>query len=329
MGQNESINMEHVACNQCGGTDFFPAYEQPDTLFDISDWFSIVGCTQCGLGFVNPRPTTAEMTRYYPPQFFSEFENSGAHQNRYAAQAALLASTAAKANGALPLLLDIGCANGDFPRFMQARGWRVEGLEVSPNANAIEDFPVHRMPLPELAFDAPRYDAITAWAVLEHVHDPRAYFTKAAALLKPGGQFAFLVTNFESLSSRVLFNEDIPRHLYFFTEKTLRAYLADAGLEVQKILYDDAVFEMTPVNILYHLWARLRRRRLRWQDTPESRHLYIQRNGLSRGMSATLRYAITHPLAAIDRCAAMLYARWQMQQRTYGIITIVAGKPER
>jgi SAM-dependent methyltransferase len=320
--------MEHVACNQCGGTDMVRAYEQPDTLFDTADWFSIVGCARCGLGFVNPRPTPAEMTRYYPPQFFSEFEDSGAHQNRYAAQAALLAVTAAKANGTLPLLLDIGCANGDFPRFMRDRGWRVEGLEVSPNANAIDDFPVHRMPLPELAFDAPRYDAITAWAVLEHVHDPRAYFAKAAALLKPGGQFAFLVTNFESLSSRALFNEDIPRHLYFFTEKSLRAYLADAGLNIQTIRYDNAIFEMTPVNILYYLWAMLRGRALRWQDTPESRHLYIQRKRLKRGMGATLRYALTHPLAAIDRCAAMLYGRWQMRNNSYGIITMVATKPK-
>ncbi len=304
-----------------------PVYEQPDTLFDITNWFSIVGCARCGLGFVNPRPTPTEMAHYYPPKFFSEFEDSGAHQNRYAAQAALLAQTAAKANGMLPLLLDIGCANGDFPRFMQNRGWRVEGLEVSPNANAIDDFPVHRMPLPQLAFDAPRYDAITAWAVLEHVHDPRAYFTKAAALLKPGGQFAFLVTNFESLSSRALFNEDIPRHLYFFTEKSLRAYLADAGLDVQQVLYDGAIFEMTPVNILYYCWANLLRRPLRWQNTPESRHLYIQRKGLTRGMTATLRYALTHPMAALDRCAALLYGRWQMRRKSYGVITVVARKP--
>lgn len=319
--------MEQVTCNLCGETQLTHVYEQPDTLFDITDWFCIVGCARCGLGFVNPRPATAQMTHYYPPAFFSEFENSGAHQNRYAAQAALLASAAEKANGAQPLLLDIGCANGDFPRFMRDRGWRVEGLEVSPNALAITDFPVHRVHLPELTLDAPHYDAITAWAVLEHVHDPRAYFTKAAKLLKPGGQFAFLVTNFESLSSRALFNEDIPRHLYFFTENTLRAYLADAGLEVQKILFDQAIFEMTPVNVLYYIWAKLRRRPLLWRDTPESRHLYIQRKGLTRGASATLRYAITHPLAAIDRCAAMLYARWQMRQKSYGIITVVARKP--
>lgn len=320
--------MEKAACNLCGGTDLTHVYDQPDTLFDVTDWFSIVACARCGLGFVNPRPAQAEMTHYYPPRFFSEFENSGAHQNRYAAQAALLAPTASKANGTLPLLLDIGCANGDFPRFMRDRGWQVEGLEVSPNANAIDDFPVYRMPLPELGFDAPRYDAITAWAVLEHVHDPRACFAKAAALLKPGGQFAFLVTNFESLSSRALFNEDIPRHLYFFTESTLRAYLAGAGLEVQKIIYGNAIFEMTPVNILYYAWAKLRGRVLRWQDTPESRHLYLQRTGQARGLGATLRYAMTHKLAAIDRCAAMLYGRWQIMRKNYGIITIVAAKPK-
>lgn len=319
--------MEYVACNQCGGTDLIFVYEQPDTLFDITDWFSIAACTHCGLGFVNPRPAPQEMQHYYPEEFFHDFQDPGAHQKRYATQAALL--PAVKAGGTKPLLLDIGCANGDFPRFMRARGWQVEGLEVAPNAQVIEDFPVHRMALPDLPIDAPRYDAITAWAVLEHVHDPRGYFEKAAKLLQPGGAFVFLVTNFNSLSSRALYNEDIPRHLYFFTEATLRSYLARAGLHVEKIQFNDTIFEMTPVNILYYGWSRLRRRPFLWRDSPESRHLYSRRKGLSRSLSTTLRYALSHPLAAIDRITAVFYARRQMRQKTYGIITVVARKPDR
>jgi len=61
-------------------------------------------------------------------------------------------------------------------------------------------------------------------AVLEHVHDPKAYFKKAGQVLKKGAMFVFLVTNFKSLSSRGLYLEDVPRHLYFFTEETVARY---------------------------------------------------------------------------------------------------------
>lgn len=318
--------MQQIACNLCGGTDLASVYEQPDTLFDITDWFTIAACKQCGLGFVNPRPSLQEMSRYYPKEFFDEFEHPSAHQARYAAQAALLPPLNPAAGA--PLLLDIGCANGGFPRFMRARGWQVEGLEIAPNALAIDDFPLYRMTLPELGFDTPRYDAITAWAVLEHVHDPRAYFEKVSKILKPGGRFIFLVTNFESLSSRALFNEDIPRHLYFFTARTLRSYLSRAGLDVIKIDFNDAIFAMTPVNMLYYFWAKIRGRPLLWRDTPESRHLYTRRKGLRRSLGTTLRYALSHPLSAIDRCCAVVFAQWQMRKKTYGIITVIARKPE-
>lgn len=321
--------MEYVDCNLCGSKNSTLVYKQPDTLFDKLDWFSIVGCATCGLGFVNPRPAPQEIAHYYPKKFFQEFENQSAHHNRYAAQAAYLAPASTISNDTPPLLLDIGCANGDFPRFMRQHGWQVEGLEIAPNALTIDDFPVYRIPLPELPFDTPRYDAITAWAVLEHVHDPRAYFEKAAALLKPGGQFVFLVTNFESLSSRALFNEDIPRHLYFFTQSTLRSYLANVGLRAQEVIYSNAIFEMLPTNVLYYLWARLRRRPLLWRDLPESRRCYTRRKRLDSSIGTTLRYAITHPSAAADRCAATLYAYWQMWRKSYGIITVIARKPEQ
>src|SRR5262249_55938482 len=149
-----------------------------------------------------------------------------------------------------PLLLDIGCANGDFPRFMAARGWRVEGVEISESAGKISDFPVYRQEFQEIPVHSPAYDAVTAWAVLEHVHDPRAYFQKTAAVLKPGGLFVFLVTNFESLASRRLFFEDVPRHLNFFTRDVVRKYLDREGFTLLREDNGRSVYKAAPVNWL-------------------------------------------------------------------------------
>lgn len=319
--------MESVECNCCGGKDLVKVYEQPDTLFHHDEWFDVVECSRCGLGFVNPRPSAQEIGKYYPKDFFSIFDGEAENTRRYTEQTKYLPAISRDANSQPSLLLDVGCANGDFPRFMRQRGWRVEGLEVSDNAAKIDDFPVYNMPLPEIPLNGPRYDAITAWAVLEHVHDPKAYFAKAENLLKPGGTFAFLITNFNSLSSRALFNEDIPRHLYFFTEDTLHKYLSDAGLLVDKIVHTRKIYGMVPANILIYAFSKLTGRKLSWRQLPESRRLFTARKGLKPSLLTTLRYAFAHPLTAIDRAAAGLYEYWQIWRRSYGIMVVVARKP--
>jgi SAM-dependent methyltransferase len=217
---------------------------------------------------------------------------------------------------------------------MKARGWEVEGIEVSPNASAITDFPVYRSEFSSFPVDEPRYDAVTAWGVLEHVHDPMAYFRKAARVLKPGGRFVFLVPNFASLSSRSLFREDVPRHLYFFTAETLRRYAETAGLRLREPVQNRAVYEMVPSNVAYHVVSRyLRQRPLRWEDLPEARNAYLRRldlgsvNALNVSPWLSLRYAVTHPLAAADRVLSKAFERWQLLRGTYGMMIGVAERP--
>ncbi len=215
--------METVTCNLCGSDKQRVVYKMPDFRFFPDEWFQIVECRRCGLGFVNPRPQPDEIFRHYPTSFYDSFdEEQTHHQKRYQAEADFIHQFIQPDGKSL---LDLGCANGDFPRFMRDRGWQVEGVEVSPNSRPITDFPSYTQDFTQIPVHEPRYDAVTAWAVLEHVHDPMSYFQKASQVLRPGGVMVFLVTNFSSISSRSLFLEEVPRHLYFFTEKTVRSYL--------------------------------------------------------------------------------------------------------
>lgn len=323
-------HLESVACNLCGDPHPRFVYQRPDTKYPTGEVFSVVECRLCGLGFVNPRPTYAAMSRYYPADFYDYFDDLPQyHARRYQVEASYLAPLPRAASP--PRLLDIGCANGDFPRFMRAQGWRVEGVEVSQNSKAITDFPVYKVPFPDIPVDAPSYDAITAWAVLEHVHDPMAYFVKAGQLLKGGGHFVFHVTNFDSLSSRSLFLEDLPRHLYFFTEATVRQYLQKSGLELMRADYDNRIYEMRPTNWLYYYWRRLRGKALTFEDLPESRSRFFSRCGLSGDRAANVRYVryllLSHPLALVDRILVPVVERVQMLRRRYGVVTFVARKP--
>ncbi len=317
--------MEEVnKCNCCGSIDLTFCYKQPDTLYHQNEWFAIFECRNCGLGFVNPRPSNKELDKYYPEIFFESFKQDEQHKKRYRRQAAFLPTI--DINCASKKLLDIGCAKGDFPRFMRKLGWDVEGIEVSSNVKTEEDFIIHRKPLNKLNLPSENYDAITAWAVFEHLHDPKSYFEEVSRILKKNGRFVFLVTNFESLSSRYLFREDIPRHLHFFSEKSIFKYISSAGLELTSKVSNNKIYEMMPSNILYYIGMKLRGKKLTWDNIPENMTSYFIRNNIKPKMKNKLKYFIFRPFISIDRIVAVLYSRIQILRGTYGIVTYTAIK---
>jgi SAM-dependent methyltransferase len=320
--------MEYVACNLCGSTQHTPVYEIPDTRFFPDEVFTVVKCVHCGLGFVNPRPSFAEIGKYYPPIYYAAEPSPGFREyllRRFAAEVKYLKALEERTGP--KKLLDVGCWNGDFPRFMKARGWTVEGVEVSKDAQRPTDFPVYTEEFQNIVVDGPTYDAVTAWAVLEHVHDPMAYFRKASRVLKQDGRFVFLVTNFNSMTSRHVFGEDVPRHLYFFTRETVRQYLETNGLILD---YEDngrSVHKMAPANWLrYLVQTRVRGKPFTYKDVPLSSREFRRVHGLSRGIGTSLKYLVYSPTSVLERLLLPAVETLQILRRTYGISTYVAKK---
>jgi len=320
--------LERVDCNLCGSTQQTPVYEMPDTRFFPDETFTVVECSNCGLGFVNPRPSFAEMAKYYPRAYYQAQPTHDFKKyltKRFEAEARYLREI--EDRGGSRKLLDVGCWNGDFPRFMKARGWEVEGVEVSDASEPITDFTVYNQEFQDIPADEPTYDAVTAWAVLEHVHDPMAYFRKASRVIKKDGQFVFLVTNFNSMVSRHLFGEDIPRHLYFFTRETVRQYLDKAGMTLE---YEDngrSIYKMAPANWLtYLVQTRLRGKPFTCKDVPLSSRDFRRAHGLSKGVGASLKYAAYSPSSVMERLLMPAVETAQSLRKNYGISTYVARK---
>lgn len=313
--------MEEVSCDLCGSQRYSEIYRMPDILFHPDEWFSVVECAECGLGFTNPRPTRQEIGRYYPETFFEYFDQDW-HEERYRREAEYLADISMP--GAR--LLDLGCANGDFPRHMRRRGWDIAGVEIGEQARQIDDFEVHRCEFTEASLPDSHFDAVTAWAVMEHLHQPSLYFKRAAQVLKPGGRFVFLVTNFHSWGSRYLYREDLPRHLYFFTEETVRRYLESAGLRLVKADYTNAIYELRPVNWLRYLWYRLiLRRHLPWAELPERPVAYYARVGRADWL-AKLAYVFGNPFTVVDRILMPLFEAVGPRRLTHGVVVYSAEK---
>lgn len=320
--------METVACNLCGSNEYSVVYEMPDTRFFREDFFKVVECKGCGLGYVNPRPTVTEIQKYYPAQYYQgpPTESHSRYLNRrFSAEASYLTQIE---NGNGPKrLLDVGCANGDFPRFMAARGWEVEGVEISEASERIRDFRVYTEEFDKIPVYEPTYDAVTAWAVLEHVHDPMAYFQKAAQVVKKGGLFVFLVTNFHSVASRHLFCEDVPRHLYFFTRETVTQYLDRTGFALEREDNGRKIYKMAPQNWLgFIVKTRLLREKYEFWDAPMTSKEFRAKYNLRSGLVASLKYAAYSPTMVIDRMLWPVIEMAQIVRKTYGISTYVARR---
>jgi SAM-dependent methyltransferase len=88
---------------------------------------------------------------------------------------------------------------------------------------------VLRGSLLEHDFGGGQFDALTMWAVVEHLVEPAKFLAKAAALLRPGGHCFMLVPNLKSLAMRLLgprYRYVMAEHVNYFSSATLRRLVA-------------------------------------------------------------------------------------------------------
>lgn len=235
--------MEIIDCAVCGVDDSEPLFEGRDRLLGGAEVFHLVRCQRCGLIYINPRPTLAEIGRYYPAEYepFAREDQLTSWYDRLTYRVAIARMCRIATRGQEPgRLLDIGCGSGDFGLGMQQRGWRVQGLDISAEAVALarqKGLDVVLGQLPDAEYEDESFDLITMWDVLEHLHDPRAYLVRTAQLLKPEGRFVVTLPNPHSIDFR-LFGPlwtglDVPRHLSVFSKEALHTLFQQVGLEVE------------------------------------------------------------------------------------------------
>src|SRR2546429_211634 len=108
-----TTRLETVACNLCGCERHTMVYEMPDRRYFREEFFTVVECDRCGLGFVNPRPARMEMQKYYPPEYYQD-PPTASHgrysKRRFTRQASYLKEL--ESGNAHRKLLDVGCRWG-------------------------------------------------------------------------------------------------------------------------------------------------------------------------------------------------------------------------
>lgn len=132
-------------------------------------------------------------------------------------------------------LLDIGCYTGVFLNVAKARGYGVEGIELSQWAASLarsRGHAVRSAAIEDLSSESAGYDNITAFDVLEHLSDPMNAVKIIRSLLKPGGCFAATVPDMGSWHAALLGRRHwlvVLMHYQYFARKSLSKLLELAG----------------------------------------------------------------------------------------------------
>ena len=191
----------------------------------------LVRCRACSMVYVNPVQEEIASKRFYEHRSF--YVSSDKLEGDYAPVRFERELRIFRAWCPAGTVLDVGCSTGGFLNQLKAR--YPEAYETLGNdvAGAALDYAESRgVRVTREAFldmDAAKmqFDAITFWAVMEHLVDPGKFLHKSAQMLKPGGYCFVLVPNFQSLAVRLLglrYRYITPEHLNYFSPATLKAF---------------------------------------------------------------------------------------------------------
>ena len=167
-------------------------------------------------------------------------------------------------------LLDVGAAQGVLAQRFAQRGFEVTCIEGSAELAALGKSKCHEMIVADLDKPLPtlngEFDMIVYGDILEHLRNPLEVFKGFNRYLRPNGKVIVSVPNFAHLWVRLnlllgRFNYAdrgiLDRtHLRFFTLRSFRDFLREAGLECEEII-------ATPVPLLLVIPPRYHGRWLR------------------------------------------------------------------
>lgn len=225
-------------CVVCGGTRY--------RHFLISNGRAIIRCMDCGLLFVTPRPSEAELRDLFENEYIKDdrrikHDFTEMRLDSLKREAQLIKKLLP--NGGH--LLDLGTASGAFLRqFARVPGWYVEGVEPSKfgaqAAAMATGLKVHHGFLREQDFPDATFNVVTSLDAFFFHPDPRADLAEIARILKnegilaieiPGLRFRLLKNS--GLLCRLLYG--VPArlnagvHLFYYSRGTLGRLVQQFG----------------------------------------------------------------------------------------------------
>jgi SAM-dependent methyltransferase len=207
--------------------------------------FVLCKCSDCELVFTNPRPNQDAIGPYYNfPEYYSH-EDKARNLTQWIYQKVRSYSINQKVNfiGKLKAkgsLLDFGCGTGEFLKAAKKEGWKIAGVEPSEKARNQANFKLKNKIKPTIdeLKKGSKFDIITLYHVLEHIHDLRKTIKKIIKHLNSDGYLIIALPNHESWDAKFYGNcwagWDVPRHLYHFNSLSIESLKDNFNLELKE-----------------------------------------------------------------------------------------------
>ncbi len=226
------IEIESVACYVCGARESQPWAEE--------NGFLAVRCNECGLVYVNPRPTRGSISLAAQSGLHAGeamVDETGARDagkvKHYQQRLRALFDAGALARKARARWLDIGCGFGEFLEALQLESaGALSTVGSEPNVHKATAARSRGLDVTfrELSREAPGYSFVSLLNVFSHLPDPPELLRQLAGLLDPGGQLVLQTGNWAELERvNVPDRLHLPDHLSFASEKLVRRLLEAAG----------------------------------------------------------------------------------------------------
>jgi len=196
----------------------------------------MVRCERCSMLFANPVPSEFASGQYYDREGADYYLSQAKLESDYATVRFERELNLFRRHCQSGAVLDVGCSSGAFLYQLKQRFrgvYEILGTDVSGaplDYAESKGVPVLRGDFLAHNFGDKKFDAVTLWAVLEHLLEPKRFLEKAASVLKQGGFCFVLVPNMKSLAVRAIgkrYRYIYPQHLNYFTRATLARLVAN------------------------------------------------------------------------------------------------------
>lgn len=237
-----------MICRICKSSSTYLAFKKHYS----EKWWDIYHCKGCGVRFVDFRNRDKKCLEKAYEKFFEDdeyykriLEDPNANRPQWQTQFRII-SRLLKGNGIKKKrILDIGCNAGHFldnvPNYFEKHG--IESYEPAARVARQKGIKVYTDDIEVVDFPNEYFDAVTMFALIEHLLDPVTIAEKCNRILIKGGLFVVMTGDAESLKARIKGQEwhmyCPPIHQFFFSAKSLDRLVRGAGFKKVKVIYTD------------------------------------------------------------------------------------------
>jgi SAM-dependent methyltransferase len=260
-----------LKCRICGNKNENQIFIAKEMMFGTRDEFEYFECAQCGCLQISNLPE--EMSRYYPPDYYSP-ETASAHKMSKKERAlAPIVRTRLIADSGIAInlvgllysnsslfrslkkarvtidsrILEVGCGEGSLMLTLKNWGFKdVTGVDPYCHSKIDRDLVILNTNIDELPEDR-KFDLIIFDHSFEHMPRQQTTIDKISRLLSNNGVYLLRIpvkSDYIWQRYRVDWVQlDAPRHFFLHTMKSLRILAERSGLLIEDFVFDSTEFQ--------------------------------------------------------------------------------------